>query len=449
MFLNRLHEDGIKQRVALVYPFPYLDTVPSLCNAALLLSRHGFGVDIFTLTNPYYERLSFEDARIQVFIHKEKRNLIQRFIQNLRKEGSSNIDVTRESARSMSTSTKRFIPLHYLRVFIIHIIIVVDRILDSMTIVDRIMDIMTIWRHHRKCHYRCFIGVDPEGIVRAQQLSAFIRVPLVYWSFELLLSAELQSSAQRSLKHEEIASSHKASFIIIQDEDRARLLAEDNGFSSHNFVLVPNAPLGPARRRRLNCWHQRFGLSQHSKVVLHAGSMGDWTGISEVVASAPSWPEDWVLVIHTRFHARQSQYIQDLQRQAEPGKVFFSLHPVSRKEYDDLVDSADIGIAFYVPLPGSTYTQENLRSMGLSSGKIAYYLRAGLPVIINRTTSVYNLIEQENCGVAVSNGKEIGETIREIVSSYKQYSANAYRTFDKYMDFAGSFSQVIERIESL
>lgn len=434
-----LRKGSFKQRVAIVHPFPYLDSIPSLCNAALLLSQHGFGVDIFTQTNPYFEKPSFEDDRIQLFMHKERRSSIQRFIHPQHKERKSNIiEVIRRSLRGLSEVIKPFIPLTYLLF-----------LLNPLIAMDRIRDTLTIWHRHRKCPYRCFIGVDPAGLVQAQRLSVLIDVPLVYWSLELLLSYELQNNAQRVLKRKEITLSRKTAFIIIQDKDRARLLAEDNGLSFYNFVFAPNAPLGSARRRRLNYWHQHFGLPQHRKVVLHAGSLGDWTGISEVVASVPSWPEDWVLVIHTRFDAHQSQEIEKLQRRADSGRVFLSLHPASRKDYDNLVDSANIGIAFYVPVQDSASTQENIRSLGLSSGKIAYYLRSGLPVIVNEGTSGCNLIKQESCGVIVANAQGIGEAIEQIAGCYEEYSANACRSFDKNMDFTCSFQHIIKRIENL
>jgi len=41
-----------------------------------------------------------------------------------------------------------------------------------------------------------------------------------------------------------------------------------------------------------------------------------------------------------------------------------------------LIDGADIGLAFYVPVDGSSFTQSNVHTIGLSSGKLAYYLRA-------------------------------------------------------------------------
>lgn len=438
MLLKRVQPRDFEQRVAIVYPFPYLDSIPSLCNAARLLSQHGFGVDIFTRTSPHLEKPSFEERRIQVFSHQDKERLAQSLVQSLTKEGPNSHKTTRRLIRRLVETIKRFIPAACLRF-----------LLSPMIVVDSVRDSVIIWRRHRQCPYRCFIGIDAHGLVHARQLLMFIKVPLAYWSLELLLSHELQSHTELALKHKEIALSKKAPFIVIQDKGRARLLAGNNGVPFQKFVLVPNAPLGPVHHQRLDYWHRRFGLPRHKKVVIHAGNIDAWTGIADIVASVTSWPEDWVLVVHTRSDAKQSREIEELRHRADSERIFFSVHPVPRAEYDDLIDSADIGIAFYVLMPGSASTQENIRSIGLSSGKVAYYLRSGLPIIINHTTSLRDLIKDGGCGVIVTGGQGIGQALEEIAHHYEEYRANAYRCFEAKMDFTASFEQVIESIERL
>jgi glycosyltransferase involved in cell wall biosynthesis len=243
--------------------------------------------------------------------------------------------------------------------------------------------------------------------------------------------------------------SNEASFVIIQDEGRAGLLARDDNLPPDKFVMVPNSPLGPVHRQRLDYWHRRFDLPRQKKVVIHAGNIDAWTGITEIADSVSGWPDDWVLVVHTRYAARQTKEFLDLQRRADPERIFFSTNPVSRMEYDELVDSADIGIAFYLVVKDSVSSQENIRTIGLSSGKVAYYLRSGLPVITNNTTSLSSFIREESCGVVVSNEQETGNAIREISSSYEKYRSNAYRCFENRLNFTGGFKNVIERIEAL
>ena len=57
-----------KGRVALVYPWPNLDTVPSLCNAALLLADAGYEVDVFTAAGREYEPPGFDHPNVHVHL---------------------------------------------------------------------------------------------------------------------------------------------------------------------------------------------------------------------------------------------------------------------------------------------------------------------------------------------------------------------------------------------
>ena len=182
-------------------------------------------------------------------------------------------------------------------------------------------------------------------------------------------------------------------------------------------MLVPNAPAGPARRRPDRYWHARFDLPHAARVVVHSGSLGDWTGIDAIVHSVPDWPTDWVLVIHTRFDAESSAYVEGLRASADPRRVYFSLKPVPRQEYDPLIDGADVGLAFYVPQAGSAFTQRNVQTIGLSSGKLAYYLRAGLPVIVNRAASIAEVVDHDGLGVAVDGAAGIGAALQDVADA--------------------------------
>src|SRR5205814_2089522 len=150
----------------------------------------------------------------------------------------------------------------------------------------------------------------------------------------------------------------------------------DNDLEWSRIALVPNAPIGPARRKSSRYWHTRFALPDEARVVLHSGSLGDWTGIDAIVRVVDDWPDPWVLVVHTRYDAESSAYVEGLRQRADSRRVLFSLRPVPRQDYDALIDGAQVGLAFYVPTGDSSFTQRNVQTIGLSSGKLAYYLRA-------------------------------------------------------------------------
>jgi glycosyltransferase involved in cell wall biosynthesis len=386
------------KRIGIVHPYENLDTVPCVCLAIEMLAKAGYHVDVFTPISPDYLIPSFTTPNIVVIPH----NIPHWEYQGFTKDNSDHWSYSWE-----------------------------------------------IFKKHLVKPYQCFLGVDPKGLIRAAELSQLIRVPLVYFSLELMLSDEVENEFFLQIKLREISLSRRAAFIIIQDGARAALLSHDNGIKAGKFVLVPNAPMGPARKQKSNFWHKKFSLESEQRVVLYSGSIDQWAGLENIVESTYSWPDDWVLVIHSRSESSLSALTQTLKQKADPKRVFFSLKPVPRESYDELIDSADVVIAFYVTIPGDVYAQRNLTTIGLSSGKTAYALRSGLPVIINRGEGLPDLIKQFGGGIVVNEFEEIGEAIRKIGQSYEVYSQAALRLFDAHLDFYTSFLAVIKRLSEL
>lgn len=413
-------------RIGIVYTRANLDTVPSLVGAAEALADHGYEVDLYTYTLAGQALPHFSSPRIRLRSlgvegladHSSVgvRNLVKRaswlpgaartpLLRGYQVLGASLAHGSRLAARARTAVLERTEPL------------------------------------------ACVIGVDPDGLVLARGLAH--GAPLGYYSLELLLSYELSTAAEKQLKAQELELSREAAFVIVQDEARARLLADDNAIASERMVLVPNAPPGRARRRSSRYWHTRFDLPAQARIVLHSGSLGDWTGIDDMVDSVADWPEPWVLAVHTRYAAESSAYVDALRERADPRRVRFSLKPVPRQEYDPLVDGADVGLAFYVPSRGSSFTQSNIQTIGLSSGKLAYYLRAGLPVVVNRASSIASAIEDGGCGIAVENAREIGRALVDISAEYDVFSGRACSFFDAHLNFRRAFADVIRRVDAL
>jgi glycosyltransferase involved in cell wall biosynthesis len=410
-----------RSHVGIVYPRANLDSTP-LASAAELLARHGYSVDLFTLTAAGQAPPQFDNQRIRFY--------------SLGVEGLA--DVTTSGLRAA-----------FRRLGWLHRIARAPLGRAYAAMADGVARGSRFLRKPQPLHEhcRCLIGVDPDGLVLAYELAN--STPVAYYSFELLLSDEVRTPAEQRLKLQERRLSRQSPFVVVQDADRGRLLAEDNQLQWERLVMVPNAPLGPARRIRGTIWHTRFGLPADRRILIHAGSLGKWTGIESILESVPTWPEPWVLVVHTRYDAESSPYVDALRRRADPNRVFFSLKPVPRQGFDELIDSADVGLAFYIRTGDSWLTQRNIQTIGLSSGKLGAYLRAGLPVIVNASTSVASTVEFNGCGIAAESAEHVGTALARIQADYDRYSQRACVFFDAHLDFGRTFRAVIDRIDRL
>jgi glycosyltransferase involved in cell wall biosynthesis len=413
-------------RLAIVYPRANLDTVPSLIGAAEQLAEAGHEVDVFTYRHAGQPDPEFAQSRIH--------------LRSLGVEGLADY-----STANLRGAVKRvgWLPSVARAPLVRTYNVLGAGLAGGSRLAARARSVVV----EREAPYACVIGVDPDGLALAHSLAR--GAPLGYYSLELLLSYELSTPADRQLKAQERTLSQQAAFVIVQDEERGRLLAEDNAIDWSRVVLVPNAPAGPARREPRRYWQTRFDLPVDTRVVIHSGSLGDWTGIEAIVDSTASWPADWVLVIHTRFDAQSSGYVESLRARADPRRVYFSLKPVPRQDYDPLIDGADVGLAFYVPQPGSAFTQRNVQTIGLSSGKLAYYLRAGLPVVVNQASSIAEVVDQRSLGISVATAADIGAALQRISEEYDRYSASALRFFDETLDFKRAFAEVLRRLDRL
>ena len=413
-------------RIGIVYPRANIDTVPSLVAAAEQFADAGFDVDVFTFVQAGQPRAAFHSSRVRV------RSL---GTEGLADQTTAGLRSAVKRAGWLPQAARGPLQVGY-------------RALGAgLAHGSRLAARARARVADPSEPFVCVIGVDPDGLVLADSLAG--GAPLGYFSLELLLSSELHTDADRELKDQERQLSRAAMFVVVQDEARAQLLVADNTLDPARMVLVPNGPPGPARRRPSRYWHTRFELPEETRVVLHSGSLGDWTGIEGIVRSVADWPEPWALVVHTRYDAESSTYVDTLRSAAHPDRVRFSLKPVPRHAYDALIDGADVGLAFYVALPGSSYTGTNVQTIGLSSGKLAYYLRAGLPVVVNTNASVAELIESSGCGLGVDDATGIAAALEALDADHDAHSARALAFFDRYLDPLPALRQVVARVASL
>lgn len=384
------------RRVSIFFPYGLLETVPCVRNTAVLLARNGYEVDIFTIKDERYPQPCFSEAQIRVFTLSLKR------------------------VRGRFSGISNFASF-------------------------------TLWtaQQCRDKRYKCIIGVaqEPLGLVAATFASRLFGIPLVYYSIELYLLDDIRGRFRRLnarlRKSLERWCNRRASFTIIQDDERARLLAAANGIPISQIITVPNSPLGSAARQDSDYLREKFQIPKERKIILHAGGLGDWTMSLELAEATRTWPEDWVLIFHTRETQNGDAYLDKVRAAADNSRVLFSLQPVPYAQLDALVGSADIGIALYRDIG------ENVSQIGLSSGKLAQYLKCGLPVVTTGFPSLRRIIEGYRCGICVSDPQEVEQAVIKIMECYGTYSANSVVCYNELFSLEKHFDKVLERLAQI
>src|SRR5262249_10750634 len=197
--------------------------------------------------------------------------------------------------------------------------------------------------------YAVLMGVDPSGIFLAHYLNRYARRPLVYLSFELLLSEEISAPGDLELRRREAIACRHVALALVQDEERARLLCQEVALPRDRVLLVPVAP--PDQEiLQSDYLRATLGISAARRIVLYCGNVADWASRAEWAEMLSYWPDRYCLVVHSRalLDRRTQRHLQPL---VDSGKLVISSTPVPRRDMVRLVASSDFGLASYKPVP--------------------------------------------------------------------------------------------------
>ncbi|MBI2860212.1 MAG: hypothetical protein HYX91_01740 [Chloroflexi bacterium] len=297
----------------------------------------------------------------------------------------------------------------------------------------------------REKQYDLVFAIDPDGLMAAHKLIKKNPAPLFYFSFEIFFRHELHTSWERKLKRREIRASRSIDCIIVQDEQRWELLKRENDIPHNNVVFMPVAPAGAPETKKTEYLRTKFDIAPEKKVVLFSQGLGSWTGVEKLVEQAHTWPDRFILVIHSRNFVNDPVFLDNIKRNCDPNKVRFDLEPVPFDRYAELVSSADIGLVLRQP-SGGKYTGDNIRYVGLSSGTLSTYMKHGLPVISNNEQSHKDIFSKYGCGIYIRDLSEIKATLPVIEEDYETMRNNCFAFFEGVLSFDNHYHRLMEKM---
>ncbi len=252
--------------------------------------------------------------------------------------------------------------------------------------------------------WACVLGVDALGIEVAAPFARRCGARLGLVSFEIFFEGE----CDRAAKQREIAACRGVDFAVVQDDVRAALLQHENRIPRHRIVTVPLAAAGAKPRTAApGDLHARFGLPVGTRIALAAGSFLSWAGSRLLLASAAVWPDDWRILVHPYYRMGAADRAL-IALNDTAGRFLVSDTPIPDIDgLGALTDQVDIGLAIYQPSFTDPYTGNNLKYLGMASGKIASYLRHGLPVLCNQIGTMSDEVAQHRLGHAVFSMADI------------------------------------------
>lgn len=410
-------DDSRRASIAIVLYGYGLGNSPSLINMAKSFAKSGYAVDFYTC-NTYLGNISFSDSAIRIYDIKNARHTSPSSLQKFACSASNWIKKTLKTLLPISLQASH------------------EESALRVAVEKYAVSIESIACRQR---YAYLIGVEPLGMMAACMLASKLNAPFIYYNMELHSCSDIISANEWALKNIERRFHRKALFTITQDKERAGVMACENGIAMDTFVTIPVCADGEPFRDKTNLLRQRLGLSADKVIVLYAGFLAEWSLCEEIAIAARSWPDNCVLVLHGHGY-HDAEYVQKL-RQYEGDKVRFSDSPVDYDDLPALIASADIGIALYKDLG------KNFTLIGSASGKLAHYLKSGLPVIVNDYPDIARVVGKYDCGIAIGGVGGIGSAIACIHENYNKMHKGAFHCYENEFRFSTHFQKVMKLMD--
>lgn len=277
------------------------------------------------------------------------------------------------------------------------------------------------------------LAVDPEGLVDSYRYFKKINIPIVYLSFEIFFKDEMNSDKLKRLKKREIVAHREASFTIIQDQERSRILTIENELHEHEFFYMPVAPsLNPVIQKS-DYLREKYNISRDKYIVILTGDFNERSYAEELMENTQYWPDDFVLVVHLR--SFPDEKTRNFIEKSKSSRIYFSIEPLNDTDYHRALASADIGLALYKSVYLSPYSGKNVKNVGLASGKFSYYMKCGLPTVSVSQRYFKDLLREFGYGIDIDDFRNLPDALIEIKNKYDEYSRECKRLFETRLNF--------------
>jgi hypothetical protein len=294
------------------------------------------------------------------------------------------------------------------------------------------------------------IGVDGRGALAARFRKIAYGEPYVLLSLELPTEEPTTPLAKLAF-HAEREALRDASALIIQDDARARAFFQYYGSSCSPVFLLPNSPPDTAAPLRAsdesNFFRRKFNLAKDRFPFIAAQvGMASYDVFAKQVAAASRGIAGFAFVFHERSRRDAGDPEISQMRMSNEDSLFFSLDPVPYDQLAQVYSSVDIGIVYYRP-----YHQNNAQ-IAFASGKLAFLLRHGIPVVMNDIPSLAQLNRDYDIGCLVQDpgsSDQLAAALNTIAQSYEHYSRNARRCFLEVFEFRNRARPLLEFLEHL
>lgn len=216
-------------------------------------------------------------------------------------------------------------------------------------------------------------------------------------------------------KTKEIIYTKKIEAFTIQDEMRKQISAKYH-ISHKNTLLIPNSYTFDDTKIRDN----------PGEGVIYTGAVLRWALSEQLdelvrVKNIPLTLAGWI-------DPAYKKQIDELKE--TNSNITFVEQQLSPEEHTRYLQKYAVGLIWY-----GISQDENIRYMGLSSGKMFKYLSMGKPVIAVKCPGITNEIRKYKIGIVINSISQLEDAYCRIMKKYAYYQKNVIETYKKIYDY--------------
>jgi glycosyltransferase involved in cell wall biosynthesis len=301
---------------------------------------------------------------------------------------------------------------------------------------EKLKAILTYFQFKWRKNYCCVFGLGQIGAYIASIMAMSNKCPFLY------INDEFPSNWGKSnwlyLEQQFVKN---ATMVIIPDPHRFHYLSKEIDIAAKPYAILPNIPLLNSQFEPIN-WHEKLGIPIDSIPFLHAGYIGDWSQVPEILSSVPYWHKKAVLIMHSPNRELTEIYRKQVPHLEIPGRVFWS--------YESLSESHINSLAAYVAGNFALYRSgdPNTNCMGFASGKLMRSLACGSPVIASRQPSL-SFVEDYHLGFLVNHPSDIPNAIEQIIQNREAYRRRCLDFCNQEVSFEKAWQKFCEHFRKI
>ncbi|MFC1965998.1 hypothetical protein ACFLWI_03520 [Chloroflexota bacterium] len=283
---------------------------------------------------------------------------------------------------------------------------------------------------------RLVLAIDHTSCFAAEK---YFPGKVVLWSFDILTKDYPMRIKNGFLERPTTSKDAlRARALIIQDEQRKKLLEESIGVTFPNTIYLP-VSLNDSEFCRKASESRQKKTSFATVNIVQSGWIVKNRWSDKLIDEYQNWPTWYKLNLRGFIGSDIRSKLLNIKRMP-----YLSESIYDNTRLPEILNNHDIGFVGYAEKDSNHKYIEN------ASAQLVNFLRLGLPVIGCGSPLFNDFVTKQNIGIGVSPTEETEGAIRKIIDNYSFFSHNARRLYESRYNLNSHFDKyLIKSFESL